>query len=176
MYNGHSTLAHESIDAIGCRSILLIIKTEQPKQGTTWDYIVNANKWIVNLILSPARICTDKMHSIHNTDVSHLLSTERRSCLRFCRYMLSWGVEVCSPLWEGSRAVRQGWSRTSWRNTERSAHLLETLRSPHSSYTSTSTHVTLCLIMGKNFFFLSTNVSFTSHNSHTSNQVIHIRF
>lgn len=111
---------------------------------------------------------------MQNTNFSYLLSTERRSCLPFCLHMLSWGVEVCSPLWEGSPAARQDWSRTSWRRTERSAHLLETLLSPHSSYTSTSTHVTLCLIMGKNLcnepfiLHLSTKVSFTSVNTHTS--------
>lgn len=79
---------------------------------------------------------------------------ERRSCPRSCRPTLPWGAEVSSPLWGGSRAAKPCSSRTSWRSTERSAHLPEALRSPNGSYSSTSTRVTLCLIMGRCLFCL----------------------
>lgn len=127
--------------AVGCFSLLLITKTVKPKLRTTWDQTIYLNRRIVNRVQSWVEICKQICLIC--------FCTERRSCLLMCLRMLPWGVEVCSPLWEGSRAVRRGWSRTSWRRTERSAHLLEALLSPHSSYTSTSTHVTLCLIMGK---------------------------
>lgn len=111
---------------------------------------------------------------MHSKNLSRLLSTERRSCPLSCLRMLPWGVEVCSLLWEGSRAARQGWSRTFWRRTKRSAHLLETLLSPHSSYISTSTHVTLCLITGKSlcnepFILYICPLKFTLINFRTSN-------
>jgi len=86
-------------------------------------------------------------------DLLHLcpvLYSGKRSSPLSCLRTWSWGVEVCSPHCEGSRAAMQGSSRSSWRSTERSAHLLGTLWSPPSSCTSTSTRVTLCLIMGRN--------------------------
>lgn len=81
--------------------------------------------------------------------------TERRSCPRSCQPTLPWGAVVSSPLWGASRAAKPCWSRTSSRSTDRSARLPEALWSPNGSYSSTSTHVTLCLTMGECWVFFS---------------------